>query len=79
MRRSVLALILVLVFGVSTLTGFAQAKQDKAEKAKDPVCGILVEKNPALSATYKGDTYYFCSRTDMEKFKKSPEKYVPKK
>jgi len=57
---------------------FAQAKK-ASEKAKDPVCGIPVDKDPKLSANYKGETYYFCSKTDMEKFKKEPEKYVRKK
>lgn len=48
----------------------------RPEKARDPVCGIMVEKDPALSAVYKGTTYYFCSNADRDKFKKSPEKYV---
>ena len=50
----------------------------KAEKAKDPVCGLMVDKNPELSANYKGETYYFCTKTDLEQFKKAPEKYVKK-
>ena len=79
MRRSVVALILIIVFATMSLTVFAQAKTEKTEKVKDPVCGIMVEKDPALSAAYKGETYYFCSRTDMEKFKKTPEKYAGKK
>ena len=48
-------------------------------KAKDPVCGIMVDKDPDLSANHKGETYYFCSKADMDKFKKEPEKYVKKK
>jgi YHS domain-containing protein len=39
----------------------------------------MVDKDPNLSANYKGETYYFCSRADMEKFKKEPDKYVKKK
>ena len=31
------------------------------------------------ATNYKGETYYFCSKADMEKFKKEPEKYVKKK
>ena len=38
----------------------------------------MVDKDPALSATYGGETYYFCSKADMEKFKKEPQKYVKK-
>ena len=45
-------------------------------KARDPVCGIMVEKDPQLAAEYKGKTYYFCSKADRDKFKQSPEKYV---
>jgi Cu+-exporting ATPase len=58
--------------------GFGQAKKS-TDRAKDPVCGIMVDKDPNLSVRYKGEAYYFCSRADMEKFKKEPEKYVGKK
>ncbi len=79
MRRSIVAFILIAVLATMSITAFAQAKTEKAEKVKDPVCGIMVEKDPSLSAPYKGETYYFCSRADMEKFKKTPEKYAGKK
>jgi YHS domain-containing protein len=79
MKRTILALILIAVLATVSITAFAQAKNEKTEKVKDPVCGIMVEKNPDLSAAYKGETYYFCSRADMDKFKKTPEKYAPKK
>ncbi len=73
MRRSVVAIALILVLAATSMTVWAQAQGKKApEKAKDPVCGNL-------SAEYKGEKYYFCSKADMEKFKKEPEKYVKKK
>lgn len=79
MRRTVPALILIVVIALVAMTAFGQAKKaEKAEKVKDPVCGIMVEKNPELSYTYKGETYYFCSKADAEKFKQMPEKYVKK-
>ena len=79
MRRSIPALILIVVIAGVSITAFAQAKKtEKAEKVKDPVCGIMVEKNPELSYAYKGETYYFCSKADAEKFKQTPEKYVKK-
>jgi len=78
MRRSILAVVLIVILAATSLTVFAQAKKT-AEKAKDPVCGILVDKDPKLSANYKGGSYYFCSRADMEKFKKEPGKYAKKK
>ncbi|MBI4472486.1 MAG: YHS domain-containing protein [Acidobacteria bacterium] len=59
------------------MTAFAQAKKPP-EKVKDPVCGLMVEKNPQLSVNHKGEAYYFCSKADAEEFKKHPEKYVKK-
>ena len=79
MKRAALALVLITAVLLASVSGVAQAKKgEKAEKAKDPVCGLMVDKNPELSANYKGDTYYFCTRTDLEQFKKAPEKYVKK-
>jgi YHS domain-containing protein len=74
-RRLIISIIVLL--GLSMLV-FGQAKNSnpKAEKARDPVCGIMVEKDPQLAAEYKGKTYYFCSRTDKDKFKQNPQKYV---
>ena len=76
MRRSIPAVILIVVITCVSMTALGQAK--KAEKVKDPVCGIMVDKNPELSYTYKGETYYFCSKADIEKFKQSPDKYAKK-
>ena len=80
MRRSILAVALILVLAATfMMTAAGQQSKKAPEKAKDPVCGIMVDKNPELSANHKGKTYYFCSKADMEKFKKEPEKYVKKK
>ena len=78
MKRNMVAVSLILIFAVTSMMVFAQAKKEP-EKAKDPVCGIMVVKDPSLSANYKGETYYFCSRADMDKFKNEPDKYVKKK
>jgi len=79
MKRSVLAVVLILIVALAIVSGIAQAKKgERAEKAKDPVCGLMVDKNPGLSASYKEVTYYFCSKADMDQFKKAPEKYVKK-
>ena len=78
MRRSVVAVVLIVILAATSMMIFAQAKK-APEKAKDPVCGIMVDKDPNLSANHKGETYYFCSKADMEKFKQEPEKYVKKK
>jgi Cu+-exporting ATPase len=80
MKRRVLAIILILVLTMAVAaSGQAPQAKKAPEKAKDPVCGLMVEKDPNLSTNYKGETYYFCSKADMEKFKKEPEKYVRKK
>jgi YHS domain-containing protein len=45
--------------------------------AKDPVCGMNVDEGrAAATATYRGQTYYFCSRGCKATFEKAPEKYV---
>jgi YHS domain-containing protein len=76
MKRAAIALVLIAVITMVSFSAFAQAK--KTEKAKDPVCGIMVEKDPNLSVSHKGEVYYFCSKTDMEQFKKNPDKYAKK-
>jgi len=78
MRRGALAILLIVILAATSMTALAQAKKSP-EKAKDPVCGLMVDKDPNLSVNHKGETYYFCSKADMEKFKKDPEKYVKKK
>ena len=75
MKRRALAVALILIV-VTSMMVFAQSK--KSEKAQDPVCKIMVDKDPNLSVNYKGEVYYFCSKADMDKFKKEPEKYVKK-
>jgi YHS domain-containing protein len=80
MKRRRFILKLTLLLGLPK-SGFGQAKnaKPKTEKARDPVCGIMVEKDPELSADYKGKTYYFCSKADRDKFKQNPQKYVKEK
>jgi YHS domain-containing protein len=48
-------------------------------KLTDPVCGMEVDKASAPTATFKGQTYYFCSEDDKAKFLRSPEQYAAKK
>ncbi len=47
-----------------------------AQKLIDPVCGMEASGEENLSDTYNGQKYYFCSESDMEKFKTDPGKYV---
>jgi len=54
--------------------GMAEAKTSAAagEKAKDPICGMMVEKSTALKTERGGRAYYFCSVGCQRTFE-SPE------
>ena len=56
-----------------------QGEETPKEEAEaiDPVCGMTVEiGSTSLSATYQGQTYYFCSAGCQRKFTTQPEKYI---
>ena len=78
MKRSIVAIVLLIAFAAVSVTFLAQTRKP-AERVKDPVCGLMVDKNPELSTQHKGETYYFCMKADLEEFKKNPEKYLKKK
>lgn len=43
----------------------------------DPVCGMDVRPESAAGAwEHEGLTYYFCSRSCLERFKADPERFV---
>jgi uncharacterized protein len=44
--------------------------------ATDPVCGMKVDRDKALTATFAGQTYYFCSDHCLHSFQADPEKYL---
>lgn len=47
------------------------------EQVKDPVCGMMVDKDQAAAtAEYRGKTYYFCAPGCKVAFEREPEKYV---
>ncbi len=50
----------------------SSAKEKAGEKAKDPICGMLVDKATALRTERAGRTYYFCSVGCQRTFE-SPE------
>ena len=54
--------------------GMVEAKASIAagEKAKDPICGMMVDKNTALKTERAGRAYYFCSVGCQRTFE-SPE------
>ncbi|MBB6053727.1 redoxin domain-containing protein [Armatimonas rosea] len=39
--------------------------------------GESEEEKPAGAASYKGKTYYFCNKGEVERFLKDPEAYLP--
>lgn len=42
----------------------------------DPVCGMQIDEEDALTADFDGQTYYFHSDECREEFLEAPEDYV---
>lgn len=51
----------------------------KKTMAKDPICGMKVQKDKSTKVEHNGKNYYFCSERCEETFKKEPSKYERKK
>jgi Cu+-exporting ATPase len=46
-------------------------------KVKDPVCGMEIEaERAAARVEHEGRTYYFCSNSCRDEFKKNPKRYA---
>ena len=69
------AFMLIAVLFIGTLLLYSQGKKGQVQ---DPVCTLWVDKVADLSVSYKGETYYFCSKRDKDLFKGDPSKYVKK-
>lgn len=58
----------------------AMAKSDPestSASSVDPVCGMtVIESDAAGSLAHNGTTYYFCSKSCLEKFRASPESFL---
>jgi len=50
----------------------------KKTTAKDPICGMEVQKDKSTKVEHNGKNYYFCSERCEETFKKEPSKYERK-
>lgn len=50
-----------------------------ADTAKDPVCGMSVDKTKGRKETHQGQDYYFCSDSCRKKFKADPAQYVTRR
>ncbi|MCR4417790.1 MAG: YHS domain-containing protein [Ignavibacteria bacterium] len=54
--------------------------QTKLKDSEKLVCVVTGEEaDPELKMEYKGETYYFCCKKCMKKFKDNPEKYIKSK
>ncbi len=40
-----------------------------------PVCDMEVTRNSEFKTEYKGQSYYFCSQSDLKKFQQQPQVY----
>src|SRR5512146_806609 len=50
---------------------------DSRARAVDPVCGMTVDpKDCAGSFEFEGKTYYFCSKSCLERFATEPRAYL---
>jgi YHS domain-containing protein len=43
---------------------------------KDPVCGQDIEREAAVTWSYEGELYYFCSERCREEFEDNPDLYL---
>ena len=57
--------------------GMEQAAPGARETAKDPICGMVVEKGKSLKKEHGGRMYYFCSDGCLKTFE-SPEEELKK-
>ena len=58
--------------GMSETKASKTTKEMAGEKAKDPICGMMVDKTTALKTERAGRAYYFCS-TGCQRTFESPE------
>lgn len=49
--------------------------KDMVSMATDPVCGMAIERERAVSAEWEGRTYHFCSRGCRNEFFEDPERF----
>lgn len=65
----ILGLLIVLYFllrnafrGMREFHGKRGAPADQGQMVQDPVCGVFVPRESAVTETIGGTEYYFCSR-----------------
>jgi putative ABC transport system ATP-binding protein len=50
--------------------------KDVVEMARDPVCGMAVERDNAVSAEWNGRMFYFCARGCRQEFLSAPAQFT---
>ncbi|MFA5867344.1 MAG: ATP-binding cassette domain-containing protein [Actinomycetota bacterium] len=50
--------------------------KEVAGMAVDPVCGMSIEKDAAVTKNYQGIDYYFCSAGCAREFEEDPDKFL---
>ena len=90
MRRTIIALAVLVVFAAGVVPAMAAAPAKKSpakpaahKKVVSAVCPVMGTKIPDVSkaagkSVYKGKTYYFCCPACKPLFDKNPEKYIKK-
>ena len=63
----------ILAFLMLGMTGAVIGQQ---ASVVDPVCGMTVSQDQAISAYYGNNTYYFCSEQCLDQFASDPTKYI---
>jgi Cu+-exporting ATPase len=55
----------------------SESSPKKSNSVLDPVCGMTIRPEDAAGTfQYKGQTYYFCNASCLEKFRAEPEKFL---
>ncbi len=45
------------------------------DRAKDPICGMMVDKATSLKTTHDASDYLFCAEECLKKFQADPKKH----
>ena len=84
MKKSIKILGLSLAI-VLIVSGYVLAEKDTVKSKQQIICPIMsfggigcLMLDRSIYTDYQGKRIYFCSNNCLEKFKKSPEKYIRK-
>jgi YHS domain-containing protein len=46
------------------------------EQVTDPVCGMIIDRESAISVVHQGKAHYFCEAACADTFKDDPERWA---